>query len=275
MNTSTSSLIQKEQPKPTLAVALIVKNEARLLEQCLQSVVKLADEIVILDSGSTDETEAIARRYTDKFYTNTEWPGFGPQRQLAQSYVNADWVLWLDADEVVTEELADSICDVLSQNKNHRIYSLRRLSWAFGRYIRYGSWNPDVVVRLYPTSLSGYNNNLVHESVIIPEGVKVITLEGRLLHYTFNDMAEYMAKSVKYAEAWAEQRALAGQSASISKAVFKSLGRFFRDYIFKRGFLDGRAGFMITAITMQEVFNKYSMLHYKSKEKSDRENPSN
>ncbi|MDO5667910.1 MAG: glycosyltransferase family 2 protein [Alcaligenaceae bacterium] len=259
--------IQNQRSKPTLAIAMIVKNEARLLAKCLESVAGLADEIVILDSGSTDETEAIARRYTDKFYLNTKWPGFGPQRQLAQSYVKTDWILWLDADEVVTEELANSIRQVLDQNKSDSIYSLRRLSWAFGQFIRYGSWNPDVVARLYPTALSGYNDNLVHESVIIPKGVKVIELEGKLLHYTYNSMAEYLAKSVKYAEAWAEQRAVAGQSASIGKAVLKSLGRIFRDYIFKKGFLDGRAGFMIAAMTVQEVFNKYAMLHYKSKEK--------
>lgn len=261
--------------KPSLAVAMIVKNEVGRLEQCLQSVVGLADEIVIVDSGSTDDTEAIARRYTDKFYVHTEWPGFGPQRQRAQSYVSSDWVLWLDADEVVTEELADSIRKVLIQNSDRHIYSVRRLSWAFGQFIRYGSWNPDVVARLYPTALSGYNNHLVHESVIIPKGIEVICLEGKLLHYTYNTMAEYLAKSVKYAEAWAEQRAMAGQSASIGKAVLKSFGRILRDYIVKGGFLDGRAGFMITALTMQEVFNKYCMLYYKSKDKQRHEDSSN
>lgn len=275
MHQTSISNIQTNHSKPTLAVAMIVKNEARLLEQCLESVASLADEIVILDSGSTDETEAIARRYTDKFYVNAKWPGFGPQRQLAQSYVTADWVLWLDADEVVTDELADSIRKVIAHNNRQHIYNIRRLSWAFGQFIRHGSWNPDVVARLYPTALTTYNDNLVHESVIIPKGVKTITLNGRLLHYTYNSMQEYLGKTLKYAEAWAEQRALAGQKASLSKAVFKSFGRLFRDYIFKRGFLDGRAGFMITVITMQEVFNKYAMLHYKSKEIKQRQNPSN
>lgn len=267
MHQTSISNIQTNHSKPTLAVAMIVKNEARLLEQCLESVASLADEIVILDSGSTDETEAIARRYTDKFYVNAEWPGFGPQRQLAQSHVTADWVLWLDADEVVTDELADSIRKVIAHNNRQHIYNIRRLSWAFGQFIRHGSWNPDVVARLYPTALTTYNDNLVHESVMIPKGIKTTTLNGRLLHYTYKNMADHLQKSVKYAEMWAEQRALRGETSSISKAVLKSMGRFFRDYLLKRGFLDGLAGFMIVVVTMQGTFNRYALLHYKSKEK--------
>ncbi|NLA89054.1 MAG: glycosyltransferase family 2 protein, partial [Alcaligenaceae bacterium] len=166
-----------------------------------------------------------------------------------------------------TDELADSIRKVIAHNNRQQIYNIRRLSWAFGQFIRYGSWNPDIVARLYPTSLTTYNDNLVHESVIIPKGIKTITLNGRLLHYTYKNMAEHLQKSVKYAEMWAEQRALRGEKSSISKAVLKSIGRFFRDYLLKRGFLDGLAGFMIVVVTMQGTFNRYAMLHYKSKEK--------
>lgn len=263
---------QIKQSQATLAVALIVKNEARLLEQCLQSIANLADEIVILDSGSSDETEAIARRYTDKFYVNAEWPGFGPQRQLAQRHVSADWILWLDADEVVTEELAESIRRVIAEDNRQQIYKISRLNWAFGQFIHHGSWNPDYVARLYPTALTTYNDNLLHESVIIPKGTKVTALKGRLLHYTYNTFAEHLQKSLKYAEIWAEQRARAGKKSSITKAVFKSFGRFWRDYIMKRGFLDGLAGFMIVAVTMQGTFNRYALLYYKSKEQKD-ENP--
>ena len=100
--------------KPTIAVALIVKNEAQHLKACLETVHDWVDEIVVLDSGSTDNTEQITRRFTDKFYVNPEWPGFGPQRRLAQSYVESDYVLWLDADERVTPELKQSILDSVS-----------------------------------------------------------------------------------------------------------------------------------------------------------------
>lgn len=260
MNNSTTS------PRPTLAVAMIVKNEAKVIEQCLESIAKLADEIVILDSGSTDETEAIARRYTDKFYVNNDWPGFGRQRQIAQSHVESDWILWLDADEVVTPELAESIRKVLDRNENHTVYKLNRLNWYFDRFVRYGSANPDYVIRLYRTTYTAYNNDLVHEAVIAPKGCQQLKLTGHLLHYTYVSYYDYLQKNLKYAEAWAEQRVQTGQTASIYKAIFKSLGRIFRDYLFRRGFLDGQAGIVLTALDMQYVFNKYAILHYKSKE---------
>ncbi|CAM5213267.1 glycosyltransferase family 2 protein [Oligella ureolytica] len=269
MNNSTTSL------RPTLAVAMIVKNEAKVIEQCLESIAKLVDEIVILDSGSTDDTEAIARRYTDKFYVQSDWPGFGRQRQIAQNYVKSDWILWLDADEVVTPELAASIREALDKNESHIVYKLDRLNWYFDRFVRYGSANPDFVTRLYPTTLTHYNDKLVHESVIIPEGTKQVKLKGHLLHYTFSSYYEHLKKSIAYAEAWAEQRAKAGETSSIAKAIVKSLGRILRDYILRRGFLDGRAGVVITVLSMQSVFNKYAMLHYKSKEKRSNENPPN
>lgn len=261
--------------RPTLAVAMIVKNEAKVIEQCLESIAQLADEIVILDAGSTDETEAITRRYTDKFYVNSEWPGFGRQRQIAQAHITSDWILWLDADEVVTPELAESIRDALDKNDQKTVYRVDRLNWYFDQFIRYGSANPDFVTRLYATAYTGYNDNLVHESVIIPDGTKQARLKGHLLHYTFSSYHEYLKKSTAYAEAWAEQRAQAGETASITKAVLKSLGRIPRDYILKRGFLDGRAGITLTILSMQYVFNKYAMLHYKSKGKRDHEIPPN
>ena len=103
--------------KPTLAVALIVKNEAKHLQACLKTVHEWVDEIVILDSGSTDNTEQVARRFTDKFFSNTHWPGFGRQRQIAQSYVESDYILWLDADERVTPELRQNLLEALIKTK--------------------------------------------------------------------------------------------------------------------------------------------------------------
>lgn len=261
--------------RPTLAVAMIVKNEAKVIQQCLDSISELADEIVILDSGSTDDTETIARRYTDKFYVNSEWPGFGRQRQLAQSHVVSDWILWLDADEVVTPELAESIREVLTKNEPNTVYKLDRLNWYFDRFVRYGSASPDFVTRLYPTALTGYNDKLVHESVVIPDGIKQVKLKGHLLHYTFSSYYEHLKKSIAYSEAWAEQRAQAGETSSLAKAVVKALGRVLRDYILRRGFLDGSAGIAVTVLSMQSVFNKYAMLYYKSKEKRDHENTPN
>ncbi|TQQ49857.1 glycosyltransferase family 2 protein [Vibrio cholerae] len=256
--------------KPTLAVALIVKNEARHLDECLQTVYDWVDEIVVLDSGSHDETEQVARRYTEKFYVNSKWPGFGPQRQLAQSYVQSDYVLWLDADERVTPELKQSILQAVAANKPDTLYQFARLSWVFGRFIRHSGWYPDRVLRLYPTQLTRYNDTLVHEKVLVEPSMKVETLVGDAIHYTYNDVHHYLVKSAGYAKAWADQRQAKGKKASLSQGILHAVGCFLKMYLLKRGFLDGKQGFLIALLSAHSTFVKYADLwardndeHYK------------
>ncbi|CAH2565963.1 glycosyltransferase family 2 protein [Vibrio cholerae] len=256
--------------KPTLAVALIVKNEARHLDECLQTVHDWVDEIVVLDSGSHDETEQVARRYTEKFYVNAKWPGFGPQRQLAQSYVQSDYVLWLDADERVTPELKQSILQAVAANKPDTLYQFARLSWVFGRFIRHSGWYPDRVLRLYPTQLTRYNDALVHEKVHVEPRMKVETLAGDAIHYTYNDVHHYLVKSAGYAKAWADQRQAKGKKASLSQGIVHAVGCFLKMYLLKRGFLDGKQGFLIALLSAHSTFVKYADLwardndeHYK------------
>ncbi|ELR64003.1 Lipopolysaccharide biosynthesis glycosyltransferase [Photobacterium marinum] len=246
--------------KPTLAVALIVKNEAKNLQACLETVKGWVDEIVVLDSGSSDDTEAVARSYTDKFFVNADWPGFGPQRRLAQSYVESDYILWLDADERVTPELKASILAVLATPKPDTIYSIARLSWVFGRYIRHCGWYPDRVNRLYPTKLTQYNDDLVHEKVEISEDMAVKPLEGDLLHFTYNDLNHYLVKSAGYAKAWAEQREKRGKRSSISQGLLHAFGCFFKMYVVKAGFLDGKQGFLLSILSAHSTFVKYADL---------------
>ncbi|UXI01448.1 glycosyltransferase family 2 protein [Photobacterium sp. TY1-4] len=246
--------------KPTLAVALIVKNEADNLQACLASVSGWVDEIIVLDSGSTDHTEAVARQYTDKFYVNAEWPGFGPQRRLAQSYVTADYVLWLDADERVTPELRASIEQTLANPQANTVYSIARLSWVFGRYIRHCGWYPDRVNRLYPTALTQYNEDLVHEKVELNESMQVAKLDGDLLHFTYNDLHHYLVKSAGYAKAWAEQREKRGKRSSISQGLLHALGCFLKMYVIKAGFLDGKQGLLLSILSAHSTFVKYADL---------------
>lgn len=245
--------------KPTLAVALIVKNEEKHLQACLDTVKDWADEIVLLDSGSTDRTEEIARQYTDKFYTNLEWPGFGKQRQLAQQYVTADYVLWLDADERVTPELKTSILAAINSNKPNSLYRINRLTTAFAKEIRYSGWSPDWVVRLYRTADTHYNEALVHESVVIPNGFDVVSLDGRLKHFTYERLGEYTRKTQLYMQSWADQRE-GKKSASLLSAVMHGFFRFLKMYILKRGFLDGRHGFLLAVLSANTTFTRYADL---------------
>lgn len=246
--------------KTTLAVALIVKNEAENLQACLETVKGWVDEIIILDSGSTDNTETIARQYTQKFFVNDQWPGFGLQRRLAQSHVESDYILWLDADERVTPELKQSIEQTLQSPNTNTVYSIARLSWVFGRYIRHCGWYPDRVNRLYPTQLTQYNDSLVHEKVELSSGMKVKPLAGDLIHFTYNDLHHYLVKSAGYAKAWADQREQRGKKSSIGQGVLHATGCFMKMYIVKAGFLDGKQGFLLSVLSAHSTFVKYADL---------------
>ncbi|WP_319782702.1 glycosyltransferase family 2 protein [Oceanisphaera sp. IT1-181] len=249
--------------RPTLAAVLIVKNEAENLADCLATL-DWVDEIVVLDSGSTDDTQAVAESAGARFFVNSEWPGFGKQRQIAQSHVQSDWVLWIDADERVTPELKTSIEAALTKPKANTVYSIPRLSWVFGRFIRHCGWYPDRVLRLYPKALTGYNDALVHEKVHINKGVKVKKLQGDLLHYTYQNLEHYLVKSAGYARAWAEQRQLRGKQASISQGIFHGLGCFIKMYVLKAGFLDGKQGFLLSVLSAHSTFVKYADLWIKT-----------
>lgn len=246
-------------PRPTLSAVLIVKNEADNLAECLATL-DWVDEIIVLDSGSTDNTKAIALAANAHFYVNAEWPGFGKQRQLAQSYVSSDWILWVDADERVTPELKASIEAVLATPTTDTVYTLPRLSWAFGRFIRHCGWYPDRVLRLYPTQLTTYNDALVHEKVIVGDHIKIKHLSGDLLHYTYKDLEHYLTKSAHYAAAWSKQRQHKGKSASLSQGVLHGIGCFLRMYVLKAGFLDGKQGFLLSVLSAHSTFVKYADL---------------
>lgn len=246
--------------QPTLAAVLIVKNEALQLEACLQSIQGWVDEIIIVDSGSSDGTESIARQFNAQFFIHTDWQGFGRQRQWAQQHCNADWLFWLDADEVVTPALQKSIKAAVNAHEPHTVYRVNRLSWVFGRFIRFSGWYPDRVVRLYPKKLTQYNDSLVHEHVVVPAKVVVKDLRGDLLHYTYRNVEHYLVKSAHYARAWADQQTQKGRKASLFQGIIHALGCFIKMYIFRQGFRDGQAGFLLAILSAHSAFVKYADL---------------
>ncbi len=254
--------------KPTLAVAMIVKNEAKHLQACLETVYQWVDEIVILDSGSIDETEIIARKYTDKFYTNLEWPGFGKQRQLAQSYVESDFVLWLDADERVTSELKHSIEQQLNSATPPKVFNVTRLNKFFGKDIRHCGWYPEYVTRMYQVKHTSYNDSLVHEKVIVNKNEKTTLLNGDIIHFPYNDISHYLKKSSKYGQIWSKDKYIKGKIVSLSNCIIHSLSAFIKMYIIKRGFLDGQQGLILCLLSSYSVFVKYLYLLELHKDKT-------
>lgn len=251
-----------------LSVVMIVKNEAPTLAACLEKLT-WADEIVVLDSGSSDDTIEVARRYTNKVFTATDWLGFGAQRQRAQSYATGDWVLMVDADEILTPELTVEIRAVVENDKSlSSVYALPRLSCCFGRFIRHSGWYPDYVVRLYPRERAGYNAARVHEKLEYPDSMTVERLRGDMLHYTYRDLEHYLVKSAHYASEWALQRELRGKSASLLQGFLHGVGCFVRMYIVRAGFLDGRQGLLLALLSAHSTFVKYADLWVRGQSRS-------
>lgn len=250
----------------TLSVALIVKNEEKNLTECLETV-KWADEIVVLDAGSEDQTIEIAKQYTDKVFINADWQGYGIQRQRLQEFTSSDWVLMLDADERLTPELTTEIKQALIQNEKNIVYSLPRLSWCFGRFIRHSGWYPDYVARFYAKENAQYNNKLVHEKLEYEEGMKLVKLKGDLLHYTYRDLEHYLVKSAGYATAWADQKEARGKTSSLSQGFLHGIACFLKMYVFRLGFLDGKQGLLLAMLSGHSTFAKYAALWVRKQKK--------
>lgn len=238
-----------------LSVIIITKNEASHIGRCLESV-SWADEIIVLDSGSTDNTVELCRFYTDKVFT-TDWPGFGLQKQRALDKAQGDWVLSIDADEVVTSELRVEIEQALQQRQFHG-YEIPRLSSYCGRQMRHGGWWPDYVLRLFRRDYGQFTDAVVHESIII-QG-QVGRVNSPLLHDAFVNLDEVLHKVNCYSSLGAALLYKRGVRSSLSKAILKGLWTFIRTYWIKAAILDGRQGLMLSISNAEGAYYKYLKL---------------
>lgn len=240
----------------TLSVVIITKNESAAIQRCLDSV-KWADELIVLDSGSTDDTVSICRRFT-RHVVQTDWPGFGPQKNRALDYATGDWVLSLDADEWVTPELRDEILNTISRPNEITAFRIPRLSSFCGRFMRHSGWWPDYVVRLFRRGTARFSDDVVHEHVIA-EG-KTGTLQNPIMHETFVDLEELLSKMNSYSSLAAQDMHRGGRKVSLIDAVLRGGWAFIRTYFFRGGFLDGREGFMLAVATAEGTYYRYAKL---------------
>ena len=236
-----------------LSVIIITKNEALNIRECLESV-KWADEIIVVDSGSTDETVAICREYSPHIYSH-DWPGFGLQKNRALGYAGNEWVLSLDADERVTPELRVEIELTMREGKAQG-YEIPRLSSFCGRYMHHSGWYPDYVTRLFLRNSASFTNDLVHERVIV-NGV-VRRLKNNLLHESFRDLEQLLTKMNHYSSAGAEMLSQKGCDATLTQAILHGLWAFIRSYFLRAGFLDGAEGFMLAVSTAEGTYYRYA-----------------
>lgn len=241
-----------------LSLVLITQNEEYTLEQCLKSCVDVVDEIIILDSGSTDQTSVIAAKYNASFI-HQAWLGFGPQKHQAVQLARNDWVLCLDADECLTSELALEIRDELN-HPTANAYQLVRCNKFLGRYLRHGAGYPDRSIRLFNRKIANWSSDLVHEKVEVVGG-NVGLLKYDYLHNSGEDFMKYLHKQDRYTTTQALKMFEMNKPVKLSKLFFSPIVHFIKYYILKRGFLDGVAGFIHICIGSVNSFQKYAKLY--------------
>ena len=238
-----------------LSVIVITKNESTHIGSCLQSV-SWADEIIVLDSGSEDDTVEIAKQYTSSVFI-TDWPGFGVQKQRALHKAQGDWVLSIDADEVVPPELRMEIEKALQQEKFNG-YNIPRISSYCGRQIRHGGWWPDLVLRLFRRNAGYFTESVVHERIVVQGDIGELTVP--LIHDAFVNLDEVLQKVNSYSSLGAKMLHEKGVQSSISKALIKAFWTFMRTYCVKASFLDGRQGLMLAISNAEGTYYKYVKL---------------
>ena len=238
-----------------ISVVIITLNAAHQLDACLQSA-QFADEIVVVDSGSSDGTETLALKYGARVISQP-WLGFGPQKQFAVEQARNDWVLCLDADERVSEGLRPSIVTALLQPAFHA-YRMPRSNRFMGRYLRHGEGYPDWSLRLFDRRHARWSGDTVHEKVLT--SCEIGTLRGDLLHDSAEDLASYLDKQNRYTSLQAATLYQAGRRANLAQLIFSPALRFIKFYFFRLGMLDGIAGLVHITIGCGNSFMKYAKL---------------
>ena len=245
--------------KLPISAVLITKNEAHNLPRCIGSL-GFCSEVIVLDSGSTDDTVSVAESLGATVHETQDWPGFGPQKNRALSYATQSWVLSIDADEWIEPKLFESIC--LHVKNKTAAASVLRSSTFCGHRVRHSGWGDDWVLRLFRHGSAKFSDDLVHERVIA-QGPH-IKLEGCMGHETYRTVSEAVSKMNQYSSAWAEQRA--GQEGpSVGKIIVKTGFAFFRTYFLKAGWLDGAVGFHIARLNALGTYLKYTKLSFNSR----------
>ncbi|NGX27238.1 MAG: hypothetical protein K940chlam6_01171 [Chlamydiae bacterium] len=249
-----------------ITATILTKNCQKTLKKTLDSLINFS-EIIVLDSGSSDETLTIAKKYPNVKVHTSPFLGFGPMHNYVAKLANHDWILSIDSDEILTKELANEILS-LQLDSNH-IYSIQRNNFYNGKHIKWcGGWHPDWVHRLYHRGKTGFSEDLVHEKVKKADLV-LTPLKNPLLHTPYLEISDFLDKMQHYSALFAEQNE--GQMGSLSQAIFHSWFAFIKSYIFKRGFLGGREGFIISMYNGHTAFYKYLKLAERTEKSYPRE----
>lgn len=239
-----------------ISVTILTKDAERHLQEVLMRLSSFG-EVLLLDSGSTDNTLKIAASFPFvKVYTQP-FLGFGPQHNRASSLATKDWILSIDADEMLSEELIQEL-SLLPLDSN-KVYSVLRHNYFNGKWIRHSGWQRDYRSVLYDRRRTGFSLDAVHEKIVLQEGMHDVKLRSFLLHYPYHTLEDFLVKMNRYSTLFAQQNR-GKRSASLGKAIFHGLWSFLRSYFLKKGFLDGCEGWIISVYNGQTAYYKYLKL---------------
>lgn len=241
--------------RPTLTVVIVAVNEEHNIGACIQSA-QFADEVLVLDSGSTDRTIELASAAGARV-VQTDWPGYGPQQQRGFALATGDWLMSLDADERITPTLQQEILAAIADDQ-HDGYRIPRLSELCGRFILHGGWRPDLTLRLGRRHLAGFTDHFLHAHMTV-EG-QIGTLRHSLIHYSYPDVSDMLKKLDRYSSGHARDMAQHGRDATLSSAIGRAAWAFVRTYVLRLGFLDGGHGLMLAIYNAEYTYYKYLKL---------------
>ncbi len=245
--------------KIKLSSIIIAKNEEANIGRCIESQLNCVDEIVVLiDDRTTDATEDIVKNFSGVKYELVKWAGFSGTKKHALSITTNDWVLWIDADEVITPELSGEICEFKKSTHEYTAYSVPRKANFLGRWIMHSGWYPGRVTRLFDKRHVTFNNNDVHESLSVKG--ETGNLKNDIQHYTYPTIKHYFEKYNNYTTLAAEELFKKGKKASVSDIVLRPVFIFLKMYVLKAGFLDGLQGLILAVFSSSYVFTKYCKL---------------
>ncbi|MGB0165635.1 MAG: glycosyltransferase family 2 protein [Luteibaculum sp.] len=242
---------------PGISVAVITKNESANIARCLESVQDIADELVVVDSHSTDNTREIAESFGARVILQS-FLGYKEQKEFAKQQCRNTWILSLDADEALSVELRDAIRN--ARFTDFDAFQMSRLSRFCGQWIKHGSWYPDKKIRLFHRDSGYWGGHNPHDKYILLEGKKLGQLKGDILHYTFESFEQHQRQIEHFSTVSAQAMLARGKKSNWLKPYYKSAFRFFRNYILKAGFLDGTMGLYIARTSAVAVFKRYSKL---------------
>lgn len=237
-----------------LSVTIITLNEEKNIARCLESV-KWADEIIVLDTNSTDRTVEICRKFTDQVFC-VDWHGYGKQKNLCADRASHNWILNIDSDEEISQEGAEEIKAVLRNGPKHPVYQFPRKNFFAKRWVRYGGWYPDRISRLYDKTQVSFTEPQVHEKLVPDENVG--SLQNPIRHYSFSGIEDYIERQNHYSSLYAREKMSGGFRASWSHLVLRPLVSFIKNYIFKQGFRDGFLGLFLAIAFAFYTFLKYA-----------------